>query len=53
LENARDGNDLFQIDSPQPKKIKTGKGVSKDRTRPSRSSDVGGTSLNVEATESF
>jgi hypothetical protein len=52
LDGTGDEVAFVLADSPQPKKMKTGKAVDSERDR-SASRDVGGTSLNVEATKSF
>jgi hypothetical protein len=51
-EGAGDANALVLADSPVTKKSRTGKG-SKVGGRPSTSTEIGGTSLNDEAVESF
>jgi len=58
LEIAGDGGASALLDSPKPKRAKTGNGVDletnmKPKLTLPASSDVGGTSLNVEATKSF
>jgi hypothetical protein len=53
LEGVGDANDLVRADSPLPKKARTGKGPKTGGSRPTASTEVGGTSLNDEAMESF
>lgn len=58
LEVVGDGVASAPPDSPQPKKLRTGKSVDTRRPRPSASGGaknivVSGTSLNVQVTESF
>jgi hypothetical protein len=52
-EGAGDGNALVRADSRLPKKARTGKGAKTGGSRPAASTEVGGTSLNDEAMESF
>jgi hypothetical protein len=52
-EGSSDGNAFTQADSPVPKKSRTAKGTKAGGSRPTAEREVGGTSLNDEAMESF